>query len=132
MKQIGNVVTMSINKTLVFTYVNTTTWDSGYLMLGYCDPFSSLGAPEGAVYYANLSVVQLGPPVITDITRSGSDVTIDFTSNDGSATFTLEGASVVTGPYTPVAGSVITQLGGGAYQAAATSGAQQQYYRISQ
>jgi hypothetical protein len=133
-KQVGNVITFSINKTPVFTYLNTTTFTNGYLMLGYWDPFSSVGQPAGAVYYANLSVVRLTAPVITDIARSGANVTINFTSNDGTATsgsFKLEGASVVTGPYTPAAGAAITQLPGGSYQATASSSADQQYYRIS-
>jgi len=43
----------------------------------------------------------------------------------------LEGASVVTGPYSPVPGAVITHMGDGAYQATATVTADAQYFRIA-
>ena len=133
-KQLGDVVTLYFNKIPVLTYVNTTTFKSGYIMLGYADPFSSIGDVAGAVYYANLSVVEIGPPEITDIARAGSNVTIDFTSNDGTdsaSSFTLESASVVSGPYSAVPGAAITQVGAGVYQATASSTADEQYYRIS-
>jgi hypothetical protein len=105
--QLGRIVSLYLNKTLVIRYTNTTTFTNGTIMLGYSDPFSSVGEAAGAAYFANLSVVRLSPPIITDITRSGSNVTIDFTSNDGTdnaSTFALQAAAVVTGPYADVAG----------------------------
>jgi hypothetical protein len=64
-KTVENRVTMSINKTAIFTYTNTTTFTNGTLLLGYNDPFSSVGAPDGAVYFSDLKVVRLAGPVIT-------------------------------------------------------------------
>jgi len=63
-KTVHNVVTLSINKTVICNYTNTTVWTNGYLMLGYEDPFSSVGAPDAAVYYSGLTVVRLAGPVI--------------------------------------------------------------------
>ena len=132
-KQIRNVVTMSLNKIRVLTYTNTTTFTNGTIMLGYADPFNSVGEAAGAAYYANLSVVRLTLPTITDIVRSGTNVTITFTSNDGTDTassFALQAASVVTGPYADVTTATIAQLPSTAYQATTTSAAAAQYYRI--
>ena len=64
-KNVKNVVTLNINKTTVFTYANTTVWTNGYIMLGYDDPFASVGASDGAAYFSDLKVVAVAPPVIT-------------------------------------------------------------------
>jgi len=64
-KKANNIVTLLINKIPMFTYTNTTVWTNGYLMLGYNDPFSSVGAPDGAAYFSDLTVVALSAPVIT-------------------------------------------------------------------
>jgi len=63
-KTVHNLVTLSINKTVIYTYTNTTVFTNGYLMLGYEDPFSSVGAPDAAVYYSGLTVVSLGSPTV--------------------------------------------------------------------
>ena len=66
MKQVKNIVTMSINKIPITVYTNATIWNNGKIMLGYDDPFASLGS-QGAVYYSNLRVVRIGPPSITAV-----------------------------------------------------------------
>lgn len=132
-KQIKNVVTLSLNKIRVLQHTNTTSFTNGFPMLGYADPFDSVGQPAGAVYYANLSVVRISPPVITSIVRNGTTVTIDFTSSDGTDTvssFNLQTSAVVTGTYADVSGATITQLPSGAYRAVATSATGAQFYRI--
>lgn len=133
-KQIGRRVNLYLNKSLVLTYSNSTTFTSGTIMLGYDDPFNSVGNAPGAVYYSNLRVVRLGPPQITNISRSGSNVSINFSSNDGTATtasFKLQASTLVTGAYADVPGATVTQLADGSYQATATSAANTQFYRIS-
>jgi hypothetical protein len=132
-KQIKNVVTLSLNKIRVLQHTNTTSFTNGFPMLGYADPFDSVGQAAGAAYYANLSVVRIDPPAITSIARSGSTVTIDFTSTDGTDTlssFSLQAAALVTGVYADVSGASITQLPTGGYRAVVTSTADAQYYRI--
>ncbi|HEX7651875.1 MAG TPA: Calx-beta domain-containing protein, partial [Verrucomicrobiae bacterium] len=52
-RQINNIVTMSINHTAIFTYTNTTVWTNGYLMLGYADVTGNGQTPDSSVYYAN-------------------------------------------------------------------------------
>jgi len=58
-KQINNIVTMSINRTPIFVYTNTGAYQSGYLMLGYSAPYGDGMDTDSSVYYANLTVVQL-------------------------------------------------------------------------
>jgi hypothetical protein len=132
-KQIGTNVSLYLNKTPVLTYNNNTTFTNGTLMLGYSDPFNSVGNAPGAVYYANLSVVRITPPVISKITRLGSNVTINFTSPDGTdsvSTLKLQKATLVTGPYADDSSAVITQLPDGTYQATTTSADATQFFRI--
>jgi hypothetical protein len=64
-KTVNKKVTLSINKTTIFTYTNTTVWTNGTVMLGYEDPFSSIGAVDGSVYYSDLKVVRLAAPLLT-------------------------------------------------------------------
>lgn len=101
MKQVKNVVTLSINKTVIFTYVNTNSlFQQGSIMLGYEDPYDSGGNVDGAVYYSNLQVVQLATLNIISISLSGPNVVIQFTGPDGS--FALQSCGVVNGTYTDV------------------------------
>jgi hypothetical protein len=144
-KQVNNVVSLSINKTRIFIYTNTTTFTSGYLMLGYDCPLQGafnqyIGTPDAAAYFSNLRVVNLTKPQITSITSTPSgannNVTVLFTSSDADdtpASFALQSASVVTGPYADVT-ATITQIpqsnGTAVFQATATSTSPSQFYRI--
>jgi hypothetical protein len=136
-KQLNNIVTLALNKTTVFVYTNTTTFTNGTLMLGYDDPYSSVGASDGAVYYSNLRVVSLAVPYISQIAVNNLNgtVVINFTSVDGDTTassFALQRATAVTGVYADVAGAVITQLSAGAFQAVVPQNGSIQFYRIRQ
>ena len=121
----GNVInTLSINHTTIFVYTNSSAWTSGYLMLGYADPFgASVGNAEAGVYYANLQVVSLTPPVVTisSITISGGNVVIKFTTSsatDTTSSFTLRSSGTVNGSYTDVSPAAsITSLGSNQFQA---------------
>jgi hypothetical protein len=144
-KQVNKVVTMSINKTPIFVYTNTTSFTNGYLMLGYNCPLQGafnqyIGTPDASAYYSNLRVVSLAKPTITAISNNQSannNVVIRFTSNDGDdtpASFALQGANLVAGPYADVGGVTITQIpqadGTAVFQATTTSTATAQFYRI--
>ena len=95
-KTVKNLVTMSINKSVVFTYTNTTTFTNGTLMFGYNDPFSSVGAPDGAVYFSDLKVVRLAGPVILTqptnvIAAVGTPATFSVTANFDSSSAVTNG-----------------------------------------
>lgn len=108
-----NVVTLSINKTVMFNYTNNTVFQGGYPMLGYFDPYSSEGN-GGGVYYANARVVSLMGPTITAVANSGAHTLISFTSadpaDDLTSYFTVTGSTNVLGPFAPVA-ATITKTG---------------------
>jgi hypothetical protein len=134
-KQLNNIVTLSIDKTPVFVYTNATVFTNGTLMLGYNDPFSSVGSADGAVYFSNLRVVSLASPIISQITlnKANGTVVINFTTVDGDLTassFALQSASVVNGLYADVSGASITQLSAGAFQAVVSQSGATQFYRI--
>lgn len=137
LKQFNNIVTLSIDKTPIYEFTNTTSFTNGYLMLGYEDPYDSVGGGDAAVYYSNLRVVQLTPPLIseTGLNSQSNKYVFDFTSTDGDATpasFTVVGSTVVNGTYTAVSGATITQLGNGAYQASVPVSGAIHFYRIQQ
>ena len=139
-KQQNNIVTMSINHTPIFTYTNTTVWTSGYLMLGYADPFgATVGNAEAGVYYANLQVVQLPAAVsvitINSIVISGGNVVVTFTTSNASDTtssFTLRSSGTVNGTYGDVSPAAsMTSLGSNQFQATTPYlGSDQLFYRI--
>jgi Calx-beta domain len=134
-KQINNVVTLSIDKTPIYSFVNSTVFTNGVFMLGYEDPFNGSGGEDGAAYFSNLRVVRLGPPSITEIALNNNSVVINFTSVDAEATassFTLQTASTVTGPYTDDSSATIAQLGTEAFQVVVPMNGPQQFYRIEQ
>ena len=135
-KQVKNLVTLSIDKTPIFTYTNNNSvFQSGTIMLGYEDPFDSLGDQDAAVYYSNVQVVRLGPPVITRTALSGSNVQISFISVDGDdtpASFALQSSSVVLGPYTDVspAATITQDPATGVFTAVTAQNGPIQFYRI--
>ena len=127
-------MTLSLNKIAVFNFTNTTTFTNGCLMLGYVDPYNSIGEQAGAAYYANLSVVRLTGPTITQIASGGTDVTLNFTTTDGTDTtssFAVQSSSTVNGSYTDVSpAAVITQLPTGVFQTTVPKSGNAQFYRI--
>jgi hypothetical protein len=151
-KQVNNLVTLSIDKSVIFTYLNTNVANShstnGYLMLGYECPLggvlgSYIDTPDAAAYFSNLRVVTLGAPTITSITDAltgGSNhVIIQFSSTDGDDTagsFTLQSTASLKAPITWAnAGSVtITQIltnsGAELFQATTSLTNAAQFYRI--
>jgi len=147
-KQFNNVVTLSIDKTVLFSYVNTNTATSlstnGYIMLGFDSPIEGafqnyLDTPDGAVYYANLTVLNLNVPSITitsiqDSASGGNNsVTVRFTDSlpgFGPSSFTLQSSSSLTAPFAPVSPATITQSGAQAFQATASLPNTAQFFRV--
>jgi hypothetical protein len=78
-----------------------------------------------------VQVTSAQPAYITSIRISGGMVTIYFTggSNDVASAFSLLSATVVSGPYSPATGAIITG-GGGSFQAAVPANGPMRFYRI--
>jgi hypothetical protein len=109
--QVGSVVTLKINNTVILTQTNTTAFTSGNIMLGICDAYDSLGSADGVVIYDNLRVIQLAStsrPSISGIRVEGSTVEISFTgeASDAPAAFGLLEATTVNGTYSPITATI--------------------------
>lgn len=136
LKQVGTTVTLSINKTPILTYANTSAFTSGNIMLGYNDQFDSIG-DVGAVFIDNLRVVRLESvtpvtPHITAISKSGSDVVIDFTggTSDGPGSFQLQGKAALEDAFAAEAGATITQVNPGQFRATVAMSGNTRFFRI--
>jgi len=88
-----------VNNSTIISYFNTnstvlsSTYNSGTIMVGYCDPWDDLangsaGSGEGCAIIDNLKVVTIAPPVIT------LQPTNEVANVGGSATFAV--AAVTT------------------------------------
>ena len=136
-KQQDGIVTLSINHTQIFSYTNTTVWKSGYLMLGYSDPFGtalSKGTPDSGVYYANLQVVQL-PTIRADgIAIAGANDVITFTTSDPLDTinsFNLLTSTNVTGTYTNLTGTFAPVSGAQFQVTTPFTGGAKRFFRVT-
>ncbi|MGZ5546279.1 MAG: Calx-beta domain-containing protein, partial [Limisphaerales bacterium] len=136
-KQSNNVVTLSIDHMPIYVYTNTTAFTNGAVMLGYDDPFGSIGS-TGAAYYSHARVVDLGfgtavAPRITSVSVSGANVIISFTTTSGSDTtsaFVLQSVGNIAATFTDVAPAATITGGSGSFQATIPVGGATQFYRI--
>lgn len=142
-KQFNGVITLSINNTPIVSYTNTTIYTNGEPMLGYDDPYASVGtsasagSPGAAVYYSNIRVVSLAELMITSVSINGNQVTITFTSPDLGASpssFAIQSANQLAEPTTFTTDSATITQSGSVYTAVVTApaGAPTQFYRVVQ
>jgi hypothetical protein len=134
-KQQDGIVSLSINRTLIFSYTNTTVWKSGYLMLGYADPFGgSIGSADAGVYYANLQVVQLPTIRIDSIAITNSNDLISFTSSDpldNPALFNLLTSTNISGTYTNLTGTFAPVTGSQFQVTTPYTGGTKRFFRVT-
>ncbi len=131
LSQIGKVVTLKIDHSVILTYTNTVTANNGNIMIGHDDAYDSIF--DGTwVIIDNLRVISLAVPVITKVVLNGGNAEITFTANaaDVAGQFVLQQSTPpVTGPYSDTTSS-INALGGGAFKAVKAAGAGPTFYRI--
>jgi hypothetical protein len=107
---IGGLVTLKLNNTVILTNDNPTAFKSGNLMLGYADAYDSIGC-NGAVIYDNLRVIAYPPLLITHVEITSGNVEMAFT--DGTAgPFVVEAATNATGSYGSVAATITSPSAG--------------------
>ena len=70
-RQETNVITWSMDGTIVAQFTNTTVYSSGDIMLGYNDTFASIGDNADFVIFDNVSVTNLGGPALVSASNSG-------------------------------------------------------------
>jgi hypothetical protein len=129
-RKVNNTITLRINNTVVISQGNATNFTSGDIMLGFADPYMSIGA-DGAVYLSNVRVVDL-TPAITSVVNTGSAIQIDFNTRDlfdTGSSFAVYSSANVAGPYTD-AGATITTLSGGFFRATVPLSGAAQFYRV--
>jgi hypothetical protein len=133
--QIGSVVTLKIDNTVIMTYDNATPYTSGNVMLGYCDAYDSIGC-DAAVIYDNVRVVGLTVPTIRlgspQLASGGAKVQFLFTAGTGDtpSSFRLQAAASVTGAYADDLAADIVQVSPGVFKATANVVGTGGFYRI--
>lgn len=112
--QEGDVITWKIDNLPIFQRTNTTSMDSGKVMLGYADTFNSVGSTNNFVIYDNLRVYQIGEAttepseiIIAEVTQSEGSIVITATTTGSLENLQLVGAETVNGTYTEVVDAVI-------------------------
>jgi hypothetical protein len=61
--QVGAAVTLKINGVVILSFTNSTPYTAGNIMLGYDDPFDSVGDSGSFVLYDNVRVYRLVPVI---------------------------------------------------------------------
>ncbi len=116
-RQETNVVTWSLNNTVVVQFTNNTAYGSGDIMIGYDDAFASIGSNATFVVFDNISVTSLGGLPVATVTASAPSVTeggasaqytISRSDTSGSITvnYLLSGTASNGLDYTTLPGSV--------------------------
>ncbi len=130
--QINNVVALKVNGTQILSYTNTGGTTSGNIMIGYVDPFDSVGLSSSAIIYDNVRVVRAFQYRVTSVVKSGGSILIDFNHPDTAepaSAFKLQSSTTADGPYADIS-ATITQTGIGTYHVVASAPDNATYYRI--
>jgi hypothetical protein len=145
--QSNGIVTMSLNRTPIVTYTNRVggntgggVYTNGVPMLGYCDPFRSVGT-AAAMYVSNIRAVSLASavtvaPRITNTQVTGGNVVITFTTTSGTdttANFFVQAEPAVVGAgntWADVSPAANISGGSGTFQATVPVSGTAQFYRI--
>jgi len=131
--QVGNLVTLKINQTEIFSYTNNTAFTSGNIMIGHCDAYDSAATYDGGVIYDNVRVIRLptslAPATITSIQPVGGPPTgylVNYTGGSGSQ-FVLLTSPTVTAPLSSWTRAATNSTGSGTFSVPAGA---QAFYRI--
>lgn len=124
-RQVGDLITWTINGTRIIQSSNTSSYKAGTLMLGHMDAFNSIGSQDNFTIFDNVKAFRVGPTEppaptsiqVASIATAGGNATIRFTANSGAlAKFSVEAAQTVNGPYS-AAGATVVSTGANAYEA---------------
>lgn len=135
LSQVGDTVTLRVNKNLIYRITNTFGFNSGTIMIGHNDQFDSVGSTDTFAIFDNVRVISLGsptPPEITDITVSGGNVIIDFTTPSGGqpTDFRIESTPTLTPPnWAQETGAAIAPNGNG-FRATLPANGEMRFYRV--
>jgi len=132
LRQVGDVVRLSVNKNPVLEFTTTYGFTNGNIMIGHNDQFDSIGAQQSFAIFDNVRVVSLGIH-LRGIEISGGNVQIDFTSPLGgqAGDFTLQSTdNLSSGSWNNENTAVITVNGNDGFRAVIAQAAGNRFYRI--
>ena len=131
LSQLGQIITLRINTTTILSYSNATPYVAGDIMLGYDDAFDSIGLASSYVIFDNVRVVRLNGLKTVSVQDLGANIQLDFSFdlNDTPASFLVQSASVLTGPYADTTAPIV-QLTPGSYRATVPKSPGSRFYRI--
>ena len=134
MSQTNGVVTLAVNKNVIYRFTNTFGFNSGTIMIGYNDQFDSVGSTDTFAIFDNVRVVRLGGPVtgadITGITVSGNNVLLDFDASGQASDFHIESTPTLTPPaWAEETGATVAPAGSG-FRATVPVNGGMRFYRV--
>lgn len=135
LSQSNNIVTLKVNNNLIYSFTNTSSFNSGAFMLGMNDQFDSVGTGGTAgnfVIFDNIRVISLDVRITRTERLANGDMQIDFLSPYGgaSSSYKVEGSSNLgTLDWTEETGAVITEAGAG-YRAVVPANGAARFYHI--
>lgn len=133
--QSNNIVTLKVNNNLIYSFTNTSSFNSGAFMLGMNDQFDSVGSGGTAgnfVLFDNVRVVSLDVRITRTVRLANGDMQIDFLSPYGGSpsTYKVEGASSLSAlDWTEETGAVISATDTG-YRAVVPANGSARFYHI--
>ena len=135
--QENDIITWRINNRLVFQTTNTTSMDSGKVMLGHADTFNSVGSTNTFTIYDNLRVYQIGDGtpepseiVISSIAEADGNIVITATTTGNLENLQLVGSETVDGTYTEVTNATITVIDANTAQATVPITGDQRFFQV--
>ncbi len=132
LSQVGGVVTLSVNQSVIYRFTNTFGFDSGNIMIGYNDQFDSVGSGDTFAIFDNVRVVQLGSTTteITGITLSGNNVLLDFEGSGPASGFRIESTPTLSPPaWAEETGATVAPTASGFRATVPVNGAMR-FYRV--
>jgi hypothetical protein len=134
LSQTNGVVTLAVNKNVIYRFTNTFGFDSGTIMIGYNDQFDSAGSTDTFAIFDNVRVERLGNPVtdtdITSITISGNNVLLDFDASGQASDFHIESTPTLSPPaWAEETGATVAPLASG-FRATVPVNGTMRFYRV--
>jgi hypothetical protein len=134
LSQVANVVTLRVNKSVIYSFTNTFGFNAGTIMIGHNDQFDSIstGPLENFAIFDNVRVVPLGSTItdITGITVSGNNVLLDFDASGLASDFRIDSTPTLSPPaWAEETGATVAPAGSGFRATVPVNGAMR-FYRV--
>jgi hypothetical protein len=132
LSQSNNVVTLAVNKNVIYRFTNTFGFNSGTIMIGYNDQFDSVGSSDSFAIFDNVRVVRLGSATtdITGISVSGNNVLLDFEASGQASDFHIESTPTLSPPaWAEETGATVAPTASGFRATVPVNGAMR-FYRV--